>query len=604
MKKIFYYTLVLFLICACTQKTETQKATPLRKDIPEKYKWNLSSLCSDSVSWAKDYKRIENEINKFAKNKLTIESSQGLYDILYKQDSIYNELLRLYLYAMLQEDVDLYNETSKSMRIQMDILESNYYDAFSIVEPTVLKIKKTTIKKWISNYPKLKEYNFYLKDLYYSKKHTPTKEQNKILNNYSLATESVSGVYDELFYSDLNEPEYDNYSTDRKKRLKEYSEYTNFYTSKRNTVAELIVSDIQLKYAKAKSIGYKSILQEDLNNDSVPVQIYKGLSSAMKKGSIALQKYHKIRAELLKISDYQPADKDFCMYTTENQYNYDTAKIIIKNTLKPLGLQYQNCLDSMFDEHKIDVFDNEGKISTAAYTASVFRKIPYILTTYDNKLEDVFTLIHELGHAVHAMYSMKNQALSNYSSPELKDEITSTFNEVLLTDYLLKNTKDERQRLYVLESAISNMEYYYFQSLESDFTFNVCSAIETDQAVTASDLDSMYVKLYHSYYGNTINNLEPSNWTKYGMLDYYCYKYVFSMSAALNFYESIKTGNKSKIMQYLDFLKMGGNDYTLAQLEKVGINMNNKEALNAIGNYTSQLVDLYAKELTKYKENK
>ncbi len=604
MKKTFYLLLLLTFCWSCNQKTETTSKELLsRNEISEAYKWDLSPLYTDSISWASDYKIIETEIEKFGNSELEITNAQGLFNVLYKQDSLYNELLRLYLYAMMQEHVDLNDENVQSMRMQMDILESKFMGAFTI-DASILELGSRTLKKWIKKNEELKQYDFYITKLINEKEHLPEKRQQQMLNRFWLGSETVNGIYDELFYSDLEEPAYDENIPDRNEKLKSYQEYTNFYASKRNTVAALIVSDLQLQFAYAKSVGYESLLNEDLDNDKVSDSIYNALSTKMKSGSKALQEYHKLRAEYLKISDYQPVDESFSIFPPQTEYNYDTAKIIIKNALEPLGLIYKGHLCEMLDSNKIDVYNNEGKLSSVAYTVAMFGKTPYILTAYKNSLKDIFDLIHELGHAVHAMFSMDVQPVSKYESSIIKDEITSTFNELLLIDYLLENASDTRQRLHVLETAINNMEYYFWQSLDTDFTFGVCSAIELDEAVTASYLDNLYKQTYQNYYGNSITNVNPSNWTKYGMLSYYSYKYVISMTASLVFYESVVNGGESEIEKYLKYLEMGGNDYPLKQLKAVGIDINNATVLSSIGAYTEKLVDMYEKELEKYADNK
>ncbi|MBN1186982.1 MAG: hypothetical protein JXB49_32190 [Bacteroidales bacterium] len=600
MKKAFYFLLFLIFSWNCNQKTETTCEESIsRNDISETYKWDLSSLCSDSISWGNDYKAIETEIDKFGKSEFIITNSQDLFRILYKKDSLYNELLRLYLYAMMQEHVDLNDESAQIMRMQMDILESKFTDAFTF-DASILELGTRKLKKWIKENEELKQYDFFITKLINEKEHTPEKKQQQILNRFSLASETVNGIYDELFYSDLNEPDFDRNIPDRNKRIKDFQEYIKFYTSKRNTVAALIVSDLQLKYAYAKSVGYESLLDEDLDYDKVPDSIYHTLYTEMKSGSKALQEYHKLRAEYLKISNYQPADKNFIIFPPQTEYNYDTAKIIIKKALEPLEQTYNRHLCEMLDSNKIDVFNNKGKLSSVAYTVSMFGKTPYILTTYENRLKDIFDLIHELGHAVHVMFSMDVQPISNYAPSILKDEITSTFNELLLIDYLLENASDTRQRLHVLETAINNMEYYFRQSLNTEFTFGACSAIESDEAVTASYLDSLYKQIYQNYYGNSITNVNPSSWTKYGMLDYYSYKYVISMTASLVFYESIVNGGEPDVEKYLEFLEMGGNNYPLEQLKAVGINLDNETVLSSIVTYTEKLINLYKKELKKY----
>ncbi|WP_159520628.1 gluzincin family metallopeptidase [Sunxiuqinia indica] len=599
-KRIIVIASAIVVLFSCTLKKEDTKKAKSRSDIPSEYKWDISTLCNDSSAWTNDYAKIETEIEKFAQSELKLDSPQNLFATLYYQDSLYNELLRLYLYAMMQEHVDLNDESAQAMRMQMDILESNFYEGFAVVERSVLKLDSLKLKKWIAVYPKLNQYDFYIKDLIHRQKHIPTKEQAQILSNYSLPSETIKGVYNELFYSDLTEPDYDYLNPNRSERIKSYEEYTHFFKSKRNTVAALIVTDIQLKYAYAKSIGYASVLHEDLYNDNVPVQLYHNLLLAMKTGSKAIQKYHRLRAEILDVEDYQASDKDFRLHTSSEEYNYDTAKTMIKHALIPLGPTYQSYLDSMFTNNKIDVFDNEGKVSTMAYTVSAFGNSPFLLTTYQNEQSDIFDLIHELGHSVHVMFSMESQPISTYESSIIKDEITSTLNELFLTDYLLENAHNSEEKLHVLETAINNIEYYFSQAKVTDFTYRVFSEIESGNSVTASTLDSLFMQTLKDYNNRKyVDNSSASNWTMYGMLDYYSYKYVLSMTVSLLFYESIKNEGDKAIQQYLDFLKMGGDDYPLDQLKKAGIHLNNEKSLSAIVDYTKTLVDRYEEELAK-----
>ena len=432
MRRNFYYLLLLAFIWSCNSKTENSSKESLsRNDILEVYKWDLSPLCSDSISWANDYKTIETDIKEFGNAEFKITNSQGLFSVLYKQDSLYNELLRLYLYAMMQEHVDLKDENAQNMRMQMDILESKFIDTFTI-DASILELGTETLKKWMKKDEDLKQYDFYITQLINEKEHTPKKRQQQILNRFSLASETVNGVYDKLFYSDLDQPDYDKSIPDRNERLMSFQKYIDFYASKRNTVAALIVSDLQLKFAYAKSVGYESLLHEDLDNDKVSSSIYHALSTKMKSGSKALQKYHKLRAEYLKVDDYQPADKSFSIFPPQTKYNYDTAKIIIRNALEPLGLVYKSHLRQMLDSNKIDVYNNKGKLSSVAYTVSMFGKPPYILTTYENKLKDIFDLIHELGHAVHVMFSMDVQPVSKYESNEEDSKIRFTADRQVL----------------------------------------------------------------------------------------------------------------------------------------------------------------------------
>ncbi len=593
-----------------------QKYFETREEIPFENKWNLEDLCSDSASWAKEYSDIEKLIANYLAKKKEIKSAETLYNVIYKNDSIYNEIQRLYLYAMMQEHLNQKDKSAKAMRMKMDYLESDYYNAIAWINPTILSLDKNIVNKWFSSYEKLSDYKFYYKNLIRDQQSVLKEDKEHLVNLFTGTYYSISGVYDELFYSDLSYPTIKNKKgeditlnsvtygkilreNNRELRLKAYKAKTDFFTSKKNTCAALLSANCQMNYAYAQAYGYKTSLQMDIFSDSIPESVYTSMIETMKKNTDPYQKYHRLRAKVLKIKDYQTADKSYPIIKKKNKYDYEKAKKIIREALKPMGKEYLKNLDVMLNNRRIDVYENKGKISTVAYCVSAYGIPPYILTTYGGKQQDMYDLIHELGHAVHSMLSMKEQPLSNYESAIFKDEIASAINELFLTDYLLKNAKKSEDKILVLEAAIKNMGYYYNCALKSDFAYQLYSAIENKEPLTADYLDKLYSGIYKSFYGNSISNVDPSNWTKYGNISFYDFKYVTSMTAALTFHNRIVNGSESELDKYFDFLKSGGDDFPLNQLNKAGVDLSDKNVYKIIAEYTEKLVKMYEEEIKK-----
>jgi oligoendopeptidase F len=593
-----------------------QKYFETREEIPEKYKWDLTELCTDSLTWAREYTTIEQFIADFSKTKMEIPNAETLYNIQYQRDSIYNEFMRLYLYAMMLEHLNQNEKSAQAMRINMDNLENNYFDATAWLKPAILSINEDSVNQWFLSNNKLSAYKFEYKNLIREKEHVLDEEKEQLTNLFSNAKASISGVYDELFYSDLGYPTIEleggqsielNSTTynkilrenDRKLRIKAYKAKSYFFTSKKNTCAALLSSNCQMIYAYALAHGYKTSLQMDIFSDSIPESVYTGMVETMKENTGPLKKYHRLRARVLKIDDYQSADMSCPTIDADNKYNYEDARTIMREALQPMGEEYIKNLDVMLNKRRIDVYESAGKISTVAYSVSVYGISPYILTTYGGKQNDMYDLIHELGHSVHAMLSMQNQPLSEYEPSIFKDEISSTINELFLTDYLIKKAESPQDKLLVLQTAIESMSYYYNCALKADFAYQLYSAIENEEPVTSDYLDELYSGIHDSFYGNSILNVDAGNWTKFGMVDFYDFKYVTSMTAALIFHNRIISGSKLELAQYMDFLKSGGNDYPLAQLSKAGIDMSDKTVYKVIAEYTGTLVSMYEEEIKK-----
>jgi oligoendopeptidase F len=339
-------------------------------------------------------------------------------------------------------------------------------------------------------------------------------------------------------------------------------------------------------------------LEYHIDYDSIPTKLYSDLIETLKQESKPLKKYHELRAKAMKLNDYSAYDMRYNISAPIVKYDIEQAKYLIESSLKILGNEYIAKVSESMNNRTIDFFENKDKLTRVAYTTYCYGTPPFILTTYGNGLKDVFDLIHELGHGLHAIYSMEKQPVSTYESTIFIDEITSTFNELLLTDYLLYRWESQESKLYLLEVVINNIEYYYKSAIKADFALQVYNKIENDEDITASSLDKLYADIFTGFYGKTINNIDSSSWCSYGILEFYDYQYVSSMTASLNFYNNIRGDESEKwIKNYLLLLESGSNDFPLNQLMKSGVDLLNKENYSAISDYLSVLVNMYEKEL-------
>lgn len=585
-----------------------------REDIPEKYTWDMKLLYDDWNHWQKEYRAVEKLVAAFTIRD-TFNTASELYETLFSLDDLNNKIEKLSLYGMMLSNLNQNDEFAANKRYKAIVLDYKLRNKTAWVTPCIQKLNPDSVFKWMNNFPKLKDYEFEYKADLRDKGHIVPEKIENTISRFDYAYYAFDEAYEALVNLDNEEPKiedgdsiialnttmYFNILRNEKNRaLREqaYLQMSKKYNSNKNTIANLINGSANMQKAYALSYNYNSVLEYHINYDSIPTKLYADLIEALKKESAPLQKYHKLRAKALNIDDYAAYDTRFSISSPSMKYDIELAKQLIENSVKALGKKYGERSIEYLNNRTIDYFENKGKLTSVAYTTYCYGTPPFILTTYGGGLKDVYDLIHELGHGIHAIYSMEAQPISTYESTIFIDEITSTFNELLLTDYLLNHWKSNESKLYLLEIAINNIEYYYKSAIKADFVLQVFKMIENDEDLTATSLDNLYADIYSSFYGTSINNIDSSSWCSYGILEFYDYQYVSSMTASLNFFKKIN-GSSSKywIDNYFSLLKAGGDDYPLNQLKKAGIDLMDKNNYSAISEYLTELVDMYEIEL-------
>lgn len=609
-------TITLFALILISDPIFSQKYFENRADIPEKYTWDITLLYDDWNHWKKDYKEAENLMSAFMIRD-TFNTANELYETLYSLDTLSNRIEKLSMYAMMISNLNQKDEFASNQRYKAMVLDYKLHYKTAWVAPCIQKLNPDSVYQWIKEFPKLKDYEFQYRADLRDKNHVIPEEKENTISRFDYAYYAFDEAYEALVNLDNETPEItieDSVITlnstkyfdilrnekNREFRKQAYQQMSKKYNSNKNTIANLINGAAYMQYAYAQSYNFDNTLEYHIDYDSIPTKLYSNLVETLKKESKPLRKYHELRAEALNVNDYSAYDMRFSISSPTMKYDIELAKQLIENSVKILGNEYVAKSTESLNNRTIDYFENKNKLTSVAYTTHCFGTPPFILTTYGGGLKDVYDLIHELGHGVHAIYSMETQPISSYESTIFIDEITSTFNELLLTDYLLNHWKSDESKLYLLEIAINNMEYYYKSAIKADFVLQVFKNIENDEDVTATSLTKLHANIYSDFYGNTIKNIDSTSWCTYGILEFYDYQYVSSMIASINFLKKIKgdSGN-DWIEKYLSLLKAGGNDFSLNQLKKTGIDFMNKDNYSAISDYLAVLVNMYENELKR-----
>ena len=625
--------LVLLIILINFVMVFPKPKTLKREQIQKKYKWDISDIYKNWNEWEKDKKRFTKKLNKINNFKGTLSKKvNNLYKVLKYREDLNKLSYKLYWYVKLHLDTNQRNQKYNQKYGNILQLFNKFNQNFTWFEPELLEIRKQKIEKWIENNKKLKPYDFYLEKLFRHQKHVLSEEKEKLLSYFSPVLQGIDSLYSKLSNSDMEYPEIElsngkkiilnsgNYSeilkndnlkqTDRRKA---YIKYNNLYQDNKYTYAELLNTVIKKNWARAKARNYESSLKSNLFWNKIPVDVYKNLISVVKNNNEVFKRYYKLKKKIIKnrknLKEYWAYDTSLRFTDLNKKYPYEKAKKWIIKSSKMMGSDYNKKIKKALNNRWIDVFRNEGK-AKGAYNIGVYGVHPYLLLNYNDEMDDMFTVAHELGHAIHSLYSIENQPFSKSNASIFVAEVASTFNEKLLLNYLLKKIKDPKERIAILRQAIGQITgTFLFQTYLADFELQIHERIENNKTITLKYLKNLDKKLDQKYFGNfprEYKDYSRFTWSYIGHLydrPFYVYQYATCFASSAKLYKDITTGNekvrKEAKRKYLNLLKSGGNDYPMSQLKKAGVDLTKKEPFIAIINQFEVLVDRLEKEVKK-----
>ena len=399
-----------------------------RNEIPQKYKWNLNLLYKTDEDWSNSHTKILSDIGIYEskyKNNLT-SSYKILLEALNKRDNIYKELKKLYVYATMNLHEDMSSQTYQALSLTAQQLVAKGAKAFAFIESELLEADKTLIKGFCKQCEDLKLYEHYFNELYRGAKHILSKNEEAILAASLELANSSDNIYRMLNNTDMDfgyvidsdgskvELSHGKFislleSTNREVRHNSFKKYYEAYWSKKNTYTAILYSSVKKDIFYSRTRGYKSSLERALFGDNIPVSTYYNLIETVSAYLPELHKYMDIRKKRLKLKDLHMYDLHTpIIFDVQTKIDYDTSCTIVLSSLKPMGLEYVSKVRDAIDNNLIDVYENKGKIS-GAYSWGAYGNKPYILLNYNNTINDMFTLAHELGHSMHSRYTFENQ---------------------------------------------------------------------------------------------------------------------------------------------------------------------------------------------------
>lgn len=590
-----------------------------RSTIENKFKWTIDEMYPNEESIEKDIQKVKELIEEVKRYKgILADSEENIFKALNISEEASRILQNLYVYTHMKSHEDTRINKNQSNATKIDMLSTELSMATSYMVPEIIAMDNEKLENYLKT-ERLSHYKKYVDDILRLKPHTLNEREEELLASVADLSGVPENVYDMLSFADLKFPEiedengekvrvtHSNFSLflkskDARVRKDAFEAMYGIYGQYKNTFASTLYGGIKSEIFYAKTRKYESALQGSLFQDNVSVDVYNNLIDAVHENLDTLNDYIDLKKKFLgldKINMY-----DLYVPLTENfdmEISYEKAQKIILEALKPLGEEYLENVKKAFAEGWIDVYGNEGK-QGGAYSWGSYDSKSYILMSYKDDLNSLFTLIHEMGHSMHSFYSKNNQPYLYSGYKIFVAEVASTLNELLLINYLLKNAESKEERVYLLNYYLEQFRTtVYRQTMFAEFEKICHGKVEEGEPLTAEDFNNIYYDLNKKYYGESceVNEEIALEWARipHFYSNFYVYKYATGFSAASALSKQILEEGESAVSRYKEFLKSGGSEFPLDQLRKAGVDMEKKESVDEALHVFKDLVKQLEKEL-------
>ena len=595
------------------------KSQRRREEIEEKYTWDLSYIYKKDSDWQNDFNKVSKEIKQISNFKgILVSNAKNLLNYLNLSCLLERKLYKLYYYANLKHDQDTTNSKYQEMLGKIKNLINKYEELDAYSNPELMRVDYSLIKDFYKQEPKLKEYEFILENIYRFKKHILDDDTEKLLSSLSKVFDKSAETFEMLTDADMKfgmitdekghevELTESNYrvflqSKDRNIRKKAFEQLLGKYSEFKNTISSTFAGNVDMLTTLAKLKHYRSSLEASLFSDNVSPKVYNNLIDTINENLNVIYKYFDLKKKFLKLDEFHLYDQyvDLVKENTK-EYPFEEGKKIVLKALSVLGEDYVNNLNKAFDERWIDVYNNVGKRS-GAYSSGFYDTKPYVLLNYENTLNDVSTLAHELGHSMHTYYSCLNNPYQYSKYTIFVAEVASTVNELLLNLYLLNNTSDKEEKKYILSNLMDLFKAtLYRQTMFAEYERDMHLKNEKGEVLTNELLCNEYYKLNLKYFGPdvVVDDLIKYEWERipHFYYDFYVYKYVIGLSCACFIVDGILNKKDKALENYLKFLSSGGSDYPINELKIAGIDVTKKEviesAIKMFDGFIDQFIEL------------
>ena len=589
-----------------------------RIEIDDKYKWDLSTIFESEEKWYENLEIVSKEVEEVSSFKGNIvKSASNLLNYIEFSLSLERKIYKLYYYAHLNFASDRTNNSYQTMKGKIDNLIQYYSELNSFANPEMMSITYDKIKEFYKEEPRLKDYEFLLEQIYRYKDHVLSKEEESILSSFSKIISSPEETFDALTTSDmkfgfiknenkedieLTESNYSSFieSSNREVRKNAFEKLLGTYGKFKDTIAATFSNNIEAFTTTSRLRHYNSSLEASLFQENIDVEVYNNLIETVSNNLEILYKYFKLRKDILGVSEFHLYDQyNSLVPDCDKKYSFNEAKNIVIKALSVLGDDYVENLNKAFDERWIDIYNNVGKQS-GAFSSGFYDTKPYVLLNFENNLNSVSALAHELGHSMHTYYSCQNNPYQYSNYTIFVAEVASTVNELLLNLYILNNTDDINEKKYILNNLMNLFKAtIYRQTMFAEFERDMHALKEKGEILTSNYISEYYYSLNKKYFGPdvAIDDVIRYEWERipHFYSSFYVYKYAIGLSCACYIVNGISSNEQGALDNYKKFLKSGGSDYPVNELKKAGIDVTDSKVIESAIKMFDGLIEQFNK---------
>ncbi|CAM4237985.1 oligoendopeptidase F [Paenibacillus endophyticus] len=590
-----------------------------RSESAPETRWKLEDIYESQAAWDKEYAEAKALIKKIPEFQGKLADVAQLKACFELEDELSMLVERLYVYANMKHHEDTAEAAFQSLSDKSKKISVESGEALSFITPEVLSLSDEKLEAIISD-ESVAKFRHTLEEMRRQKAHILSKNEEALLAQVGNISSAPGTVFSMLNNADLKFPKVKNEegnevelthgsyiqfleSKNQDVRREAFKAVYDTYGKLKNTLATTLTSNVTKNIFYAKARKYDSVLDMSLYGDNIPQSVYTNLIDTIHKHLPLMHRYMELRKKLLGLDElhmydlFAPLVDEFKMDIT-----FEEAKKTVSESLKPLGEDYLNVLQDGFDNGWIDVYENEGKRS-GAYSWGAFGTHPYVLLNHKDNLNSMFTLTHEMGHALHSHYSDTNQNYRDAQYTIFLAEVASTLNEALLMDYLLAKSTDAKEKMYLLTYYADQFRTTVFrQTMFAEFEKIIHERSEQGESLTPQDLSQIYYDLNVQYYGPgmVIDKEIEMEWARIPHFynSFYVYKYATGFSAATSFSKQILEEGQPAVDRYLGFLKSGGSDFSINILKKAGVDMSSPEPIEQAMSVFEELIG-QMEQLTK-----
>lgn len=620
-------SLIILMLVLFASFAAAQQRSLVRDSIPDEYKWDLSPIYPNWEAWEADIPKVKLLIENFKSLQGTLaDGPEALIAVFQSREELDILLDRVSAFAGLSRATDIRDNDLAAKSQRRHVLRNKAKTAKAWFKPELVTIDWDQLQQWIKDYPELAVYSYEIENEFRRKQHTLDEEQEELLSYFSTFNDSPEDIYGVLTTADIKYPTIQlangeeivltegnyaniiNTNRNEQDRALGFNTFLSLYSVNAHTHTAIYKAVLQRDWAMAQARGYKSTLESYLDEDNVPAVVYENLLETVKKGSAAVRRYFDLKKKVMQQEAHHMYDRYVPIIDFDPSYKYDDIIDWIIASVEPFGPEYQAHVRRAFDDRWIDVYENEGKY-TGGFCSDVYGVHPYILVNYNETAREMFTVAHEMGHALHTVLAEENQPYATADYPIFVAEVAAIADELMLLHYLLDKTDDPSERIYLLQYTLDAMRgTFYRQLLFADFEWRAHQLIENDRPITVESLYNLCMDVVEDFHGESMvrDSLLGYYWSvvpHFHESPYYVYKYATSYAAASHLVREIfsddEVKSKDAVRRLMDLQKAGGSDYPMELLKKAGVDMSLSETYQAIIDLTNELVTQLEKELAR-----